>query len=274
MCLILIAERADPRYRLVLAANRDEFLDRPTAEASFWPDAPKVLGGRDLEKGGTWLGTTVDGRWAAVTNFREGERPDQTAPSRGLLTRDYLVGRADARAYAASLVGRAERFPGFNLLVGDERAAFYVTNRPLLVQCVEPGIHGLSNHLLDATWPKVRSGRARMAESLGGGDQTIVARLFALLSDREQAPEVDLPSTGVPPEWERRLSASFIVADGYGTRASTVILVRADGSIRFEERSFGPGGIETGRRSFDLPSHPVGGEDAKTGALSQGRGPF
>jgi uncharacterized protein with NRDE domain len=256
MCLILFAARADPRYRLVLAANRDEFLDRAAAQAAFWADAPHVLGGRDLDKGGTWLGIGSDGRWAAVTNFREGVRSDPAAPSRGLLTRNFLLGEEDAQRYAARVGAQAEQFAGFNLLVGDADGAFYVSNRPPLVQPVEPGVHGLSNHLLDTTWPKVRTGRSRMAALMRQDEDVMVAGLFTLLADREQASDGDLPSTGVTLEWERRLSASFIVADGYGTRASTVILTRADGSIRFEERSFGAGGAEIGRKNFEVPPHP------------------
>ncbi|MGH8632420.1 MAG: NRDE family protein [Burkholderiales bacterium] len=267
MCLILFAERADSRYPLVLAANRDEFLDRPASEAGFWADAPQVLGGRDLDRGGTWLGVTSQGRWAAVTNFREGVRPDPGVRSRGLLTRDFLFGSAAAESYVEQVALQAEQFAGFNLLVGDALAAFYLCNRPLLVQRVPPGIHGLSNHLLNTTWPKVRRGRTAMVDLLGSDEDVLVGGLFALLSDRQQASDGDLPSTGVTLEWERRLSASFILSEGYGTRASTVTLVRADGSIRFEERSFGAGGAEAGRKSFDLPPHPrplhTGGEGGR-----------
>jgi uncharacterized protein with NRDE domain len=257
MCLILFAERAESRYRLVLAANRDEFLDRPSAEGGFWPDAPHVLGGRDLDKGGTWLGVTPEGRWAAVTNYREGVRPDPGMRSRGLLTRDFLLGSASAEGYAEQVAARAGQFAGFNLLVGDASTVFYLSNRPLLVQRVQPGIHGLSNHLLDTTWPKVRRGRTAMADLLGTEEDVLVTGLFALLLDRQQASDGELPATGVSLDWERRLSASFIVSEGYGTRASTVMLIRAQGGIRFEERSFGPGGVEAGRKSFDVPPRPL-----------------
>lgn len=257
MCLILFAERAESRYRLVLAANRDEFLDRPSAEAGFWPDAPHVLGGRDLDKGGTWLGVTPESRWAAVTNYREGVRPDPGVRSRGLLTRDFLLGSASAEDYAEQVAARAGQFAGFNLLVGDTSGVFYLNNRPLLVQRVQPGIHGLSNHLLDTTWPKVRRGRTGMAELLSSDEDMLVAGLLALLSDREQTTDKELPATGVTLDWERRLSASFIVSEGYGTRASTVLLLRSDGSIRFEERSFGVGGGEVGKKSFAVPPRPL-----------------
>jgi uncharacterized protein with NRDE domain len=258
MCLILFAERAEPRYRLVLAANRDEFLDRPSAEAGFWPDAQHVLGGRDLDKGGTWLGVTAGGRWAAVTNYREGVRPEPGVRSRGLLTRDFLLGSAGAEGYAAQVAARAGQYAGFNLLVGDASAVFYLSNRPLLAQRVPPGIHGLSNHLLDTTWPKVVRGRTGMADLLGTGEEErLVSGLLALLADREQAPDGELPVTGVALDWERRLSASFVVSRGYGTRASTVLLVRGDGSIRFEECTFGAGGAEADRKSFHVPPAPA-----------------
>jgi uncharacterized protein with NRDE domain len=256
MCLILFAAGTDSRYRLVLAANRDEFLDRPSAPAAFWAEAPHLLAGRDLDKGGTWLGVSADGRWASVTNFREGVRPDPAARSRGLLTSDFLVGADEAESYARRVAAQAQGYAGFNLLVGDAAGVFYATNRPPLVQQVEPGVHGLSNHLLDTTWPKVRAGRARMAGLLRQDEDQMLAALFALLADRRHASDDDLPSTGVTLEWEQRLSASFVMADGYGTRASTVVLVRADGSIRFEEHSFGAGGTEIGRRTFEVPPHP------------------
>ncbi|HWQ39419.1 MAG TPA: NRDE family protein [Burkholderiales bacterium] len=256
MCLILFAHRAHPRYRLVLAANRDEFLDRPTAVASFWKDAPSVLGGRDLSKGGTWLGVTLDGRWAAITNYREGVRPDPGQRSRGLLAADYLTAAVDARSYATRLEAQLWRYAGFSLLLGDGTGVCCVSNRPPSWQAVAPGVHGLSNHLLDSDWPKVRKGRVRMSALLELEEDALVAALFDLLSDRRQAADVELPCTGVDLAWERTLSASFIVADGYGTRASTVVLIRADGGIRFEERSFGPGAAEFGRRRFE-PVPPI-----------------
>jgi uncharacterized protein with NRDE domain len=179
-------------------------------------------------------------------------RPESGARSRGLLTREFLLGDEDAERYAGRVASQADRYAGFNLLVGDGRSVLYVTNRSPMTQSVGPGVHGLSNHLLDTTWPKVRNGRVRMTALLGEDPDALVGALFDLLADRTQASDDDLPSTGVTLDWERRLSASFVVADGYGTRASTVVVVGADGAIRFEERSFGAGGTEIGQKSFDV----------------------
>jgi uncharacterized protein with NRDE domain len=251
MCLILFAHQASARYRLVLAANRDEFFDRPAAPAQWWPDRPDVLGGRDLSKGGTWLGVTRSGRWSAVTNFREGVRPDPALRSRGFLTAEFLAGQASAEVYASELSGQLSDYAGFNLLVGDGASVWYLGNRPPDVRAVPAGVHGLSNHLLNSQWPKVREGRAGLAALLDADEEKLVAGLFNVLSDRQRAADAELPDSGVGLEWERVLSAKFIVREGYGTRASTVVLIRADGSLRFEERTFAPEGKALSETRFE-----------------------
>jgi len=168
MCLILFAHRAAPGYALVLAANRDEFFSRPTGPAGYWTDAPHVLAGRDLEKGGTWLGVTRDGRWAAITNYRDGSRPETGSRSRGELVARYLSEGSTAMSYAAAVASAAAEYHGFNLLVGDAKGVHYVSNRVARAQVLEPGIYGLSNHLLDTPWPKVERGKREMEALLGG----------------------------------------------------------------------------------------------------------
>jgi uncharacterized protein with NRDE domain len=262
VCLIVFAQHAHPAYRLLVAANRDEFFDRPTARAAFWPDAPEVLGGRDLDKGGTWLAVASRSRWTAVTNFREGVRPDPAAPSRGQLTRDFLLSEDSPGSYAMRVCAAGERFAGFNLLIGDAEAAYYVTNRSAVAQAIEPGVHGLSNHLLDSAWPKVQRSRDRVSHLLermpgvrsksATAEDMLLGGLFEMLADRTQWPDHELPSTGVSLEWERVLSANFVATEkGYGTRTSTVALLRSDGSLYFEERTFGPAGQEAGRQKFE-----------------------
>jgi uncharacterized protein with NRDE domain len=241
MCLILLAREVHPDYSLIVAANRDEFYDRPTARAAFWKDAPRVLAGRDLKAGGTWLGIDRGGRFAAVTNYRQGRREDEAPRSRGHLVSDYLTGALDGRTHIARVEGEAALYNGFNLIAGDAAALFYFSNREGRARELEPGIYGLSNHLLDSPWPKVTAGKSGLTELLAGGGE-LVPSLFRLLSDRSQAADALLPETGVSPEWERLLSSAFIVSEGYGTRSSTVVLVGRDGVVRFEERSFGPGG--------------------------------
>jgi uncharacterized protein with NRDE domain len=256
MCLILIAHRADPHYRLVVAANRDEFFRRPTAPADYWSDAPQILGGRDLEKGGTWLGVATDGRWAAVTNFRDGTSPEPGCRSRGGLVAGYLCGSIRAHAYVASMEQCADEYHGFNLLVGDGGGVHYLSNKDDGSMMLAPGVYGLSNHLLDSSWPKVERGKLALREALAGTAKpdTLIETLLAALSDRSIAEERVLPSTGISKDWEKRLSAAFIGAPGYGTRASTVLLIDHDGEVHFRERSFGERGelLEDRRYRFAL----------------------
>ncbi len=238
MCLILVARQVLPDYPLVVAANRDEFFARPTAEAAAWSDAPQVFAGRDLEAGGTWLGVTNTGRFAAVTNVREPGRPAGDR-SRGLLTRDFLLGGESAAAYVAALDG--EVFAGFNLLLCDGREFWYSSNRSEhdnSPRALPPGIYGVSNHLLDTPWPKLAASKLRFAEALS--HLPAEKGFFDLLADVEIVPDADLPATGVPLEWERRLSAVFVRSPDYGTRASTLLMQQQDGSSTLVERSFGP----------------------------------
>jgi uncharacterized protein with NRDE domain len=261
MCLILIAHRADPRYRLVVAANRDEFFRRPTAAADYWSDAPHVLGGRDLEKGGTWMGVATDGRWAAVTNFRDGASPEPGTRSRGGLVAGYLSGSARAQAYMASMERGVHEYHGFNLLAGDDAGVHYLSNKDDGSRMLAAGVYGLSNHLLDSPWPKVERGKLALREALAGAAKPdgLIETLLTALSDRSIAEERALPSTGIGKDWERRLSAAFIGAPGYGTRASTVLLIDHDGEVNFRERSFGERGelIEDRRYRFVLAQDPI-----------------
>ena len=255
MCLIVFAWKAHPAYSLVLAANRDEFFSRPSMPLDYWDDLSDVLGGRDLQKGGSWLAANVDGRWAAVTNFRDGRASPPSGLSRGQLVRDYVASSEQAEDYALGVARPLADYPGCNLLIGDADSLFFVSNRYEVV-CAEqaaevaPGLHGLSNHLLDTPWPKVERGKRTMQRLLDVDSSALVDRLFDFLADRAPARDDELPSTGVPYEWERTLSAPFIVADGYGTRASTVVLIAHDGTVAMHERSFGVGGSEIGRRAL------------------------
>jgi uncharacterized protein with NRDE domain len=253
MCLILFAHHAHQAYPLVVAANRDEWFRRPTAPAGFWPDAPEVFAGRDLEQRGTWLGITRRGRFAALTNFRDpgSNRPD--APSRGALVSEFLRADVSPGEYLAGLRGEAALYNGFSLLAGDGASLAYFSNREGEIRRLESGVYGLSNSLIDVPWPKVQSGKARLAAALDGGGPDPEA-LLALLDDTDMAVDEALPSTGVSRDWERRLSSLRIVGDGYGTRSSTALLVGADGEVSFVERSFDQGGGEVGvvRERFRL----------------------
>lgn len=234
MCLIVFAVRAHPRFPLIVAANRDEFLTRPTAPASFWSDSPDILAGRDLTAGGTWLGITRQGRFAALTNYRDLRRPrPQVAPSRGALVVQALTGGSDPEG--------TERYDGFNLLFGTADDLRYHNNITGALAHVEGGIHGLSNHLLDTPWPKVLSTERAFTEAIDTAAPDVDA-LFGVLTDRQVAADEQLPDTGLDIVRERALSAPFIVTEGYGTRCSTVIMVGYDGSVHFEERTWQPQG--------------------------------
>ncbi len=240
MCLILFAHGAHPDYPLVIAANRDEYYARPSAKAQFWQDQPQILGGRDLECMGTWLGVTRRGRFAALTNFRDPRERKTDAPTRGKLVSEFLASEREPREYLEEVATVARRYNGFNLLAGDADSVFYFSSRAASLQQVPPGIHGLSNHLLDTPWPKVARGKARLQAVLAEEPNT--EALLDLLHDREPARESELPDTGVGVEMERKLSPALIVSEKYGTRASTAVLFGGDGSVSFTERTILPGG--------------------------------
>ena len=245
MCLIFVAWRAHPDYPLVVAANRDEFFARPAAEAGWWQDCPSVFAGRDLEAGGTWLGLDRDGRFAGLTNFRDPQRNRDGTPSRGALVADFLRGRESTAEALARLQFEGPRYNAFNLLVSDGDSLGIYESASGSARLLEPGLHALSNHLLDTPWPKVTAGKSRLARALRAlPDDT---PLCELLRDDRPAPDAELPRTGVSLAWERMLSSAFIRAPGYGTRCSTVVTRDRHGWTRVTESSWDAVGVETGR---------------------------
>jgi uncharacterized protein with NRDE domain len=267
MCLLVLAWNTHPRFRLVIAANRDEFHERPSAPLAWWNDNARVLAGRDLRVGGTWMGAARSGRFGVVTNYRDLEpAPAPDAPSRGELVTRFLLGSDSPREYLDELRGRASRYAGFSLLVGRARALHYFSNRDgLEARALAPGIYGLSNHLLDSPWPKLQRTRRRLAE-LVDRDLLEPDPLFAMLADREPANEDEIPDTGLPPDWERALSAPFVVHGRYGTRCSTLLLVEQGGRTSMHERRFDASGTLTGATrlqfdSVDTPEPASGRED-------------
>jgi uncharacterized protein with NRDE domain len=255
MCLALIALHAHPKFPLVVAANRDEFHARAAEPAHWW--SRDMLAGRDHAGGGTWFGTTRAGRWALVTNYREGIARDPAAPSRGGLVTDALAAAESASAVAARTSVDGQRFHGFNLLVGDGPSGAYASNRASGALRLPRGIVGLSNHLLDTPWPKVTHGKARMAALLARGDDPLAAA-FDVLADRDHASDAVLPATGISPQWERILSPIFIVSPEYGTRCSTVMTIDDTGMTRFVERSFDKSGQATGEVAHEFRMDPAG----------------
>jgi len=237
MCLILVAHRPEEPIPLLVLANRDEFYDRPSEAADYWPESPAMIAGRDLVSGGAWFGVNNQ-RWATVTNIREGIRDqDSHHRSRGWLVRDYLLGDLSPADYLTSIQAAKEQYAGFNLLLGKGKELWYTTNRETGSKQLEPGIYGLSNHLLDTPWPKTVRGKEALAQLLkrpSFDDEDALA----LLADTTLAPDSELPDTAIPLEWERALSAIFIAMPSYGTRCSTLLLAAADGRQNFVERRY------------------------------------
>ena len=238
MCLVVLGLNAHPLYPLVVAANRDERLDRPAQPAGFWGEPEGLLAGRDLEAGGTWMGVTRAGRFAALTNVRDPRSFEPAAPSRGGLVVRFLEGTDDPVPHLRLLAAEPVRRNGFNLLAGSGGRLAWFSNAGGEPREVEDGVHAVSNALLDTPWPKVRRSAARLARVLARGDAIDPEELFELLGDREPAPDDELPATGVGLAAERVLSSPFIVSPDYGTRGSTLLVVTRDGRAELLERRF------------------------------------
>lgn len=254
MCLILFAHNAHPDWPLIVAANRDEAYARPAAAADFWSDAPQVCAGRDLEKGGTWLGMSRNGRFAAITNYRDGISAKTAPRSRGELTAGFLLGNAGPSTYLDAISDADGEYNDFCLVIGDHDGLWFHSNRTPGATRIAAGVHGLSNSLLDTPWPKVVRGKQELERAIRQNDSNPAASLFAILADRSVAPDHHLPDTGVGAERERDLSPAFIASQLYGTRASTVVLIGRSGHVVFIERRFGPGGAFEGetRHEFEI----------------------
>ena len=262
MCLVAVAWRAHPRWRLAVIANRDEFHGRPAAPAGHDPERADVFGGRDLgardaSSGGSWLLVSTQGRFAAVTNVRAGMQADAAPRSRGALVRGFATGSGTAGAYAAGIGPAAPQFGRFNLLCWDGDGLEFATNHPRFEQRpVAPGVHAMSNGAFDAPWPKsghaTRALEAWLAATEGEATEAALAPLFDALADTTPAPDARLPDTGVGLDLERVLSPPFVRGARYGTRCSTVVLVD-EARITFAERRFGPDAVAQGTTFAQLP---------------------
>ncbi len=248
MCLILFAYQSHPRHPLLLAANRDEFYVRPTAPMAYWEDVPELLAGRDLQAGGTWLGITRGRRFAAITNYRDPRSVLPNAPSRGHLVSDFLKSRESGQTYLERLLPRGSAYNGFNLLLWDGKELLYYSNQNSSPQALQPGIYGLSNHLLNTPWPKVERGRRKLGALLEEGAVPSTEDLLGLLEDRTRATDEALPNTGVSLAWERMLSPLFIESPDYGTRSSTILRVDQQGKVTVAEKTWDNGSL----REFQL----------------------
>ncbi len=270
MCLILFAHQAVPEFPLVVAANRDEFFPRPTQQAQFWhkdedeETQTRLLAGRDLQAGGTWLGIDRSGRFAAVTNIRDPSQYEAKPRTRGELPVNFLNSALSPAQYCDSLSDTFTEYAGYNLLVGDGQSMLFVNNFQRSIETLDPGIYGLSNASLNSPWPKITVGRERLGTLLENPGQLTTDQLIAMMADRHQAADADLPDTGVPLEMERQLSATFIhnTERDYGTRCSTAVIIEDNGLVRFSEQNFDSSGLATEYHFYEFPresGHPVSG---------------
>jgi uncharacterized protein with NRDE domain len=244
MCVVAFAWNAHPRWRLLLAGNRDEVHARPSAALARWPDWG-VIAGRDLQSGGTWVGIDRRGRMAVVTNVRDGFAKPHMGPSRGALPVAFLASPADAATATAGLLAHADDYAPFNLILANDEGCWHLGNHPSQRESLPPGVHGISNGRLDAPWPKTRRLIAALQAWIDAGDEDLQP-LWNAMADERVAPDAELPDTGVGIELERRLSPAFIRGDVYGTRASTIIRVDHAGRGFIHERRFGPNGAFAG----------------------------
>lgn len=260
MCLLVMAWRVHPRYRLIVAANRDEYHARPTAPMDVWRDSPDLLGGRDLSAHGTWLAVDRRRRLGIITNFRDLQARRPEAPSRGGLIPAWLQADLAPAAYLARVEPDAQRYAGFNLLLNDAAGLYYASNRaPAFSKVLPPGVYGLSNLLLDTPWPKLTRVREKFEQWLAAQPAAAASAesasepLFAMLADRTRAlPEPASGARPLSPEWVEILSSPFVVHPTFGTRCSTLVMVGYDGSLFVQERRFDPGGGTLGQSRWSL----------------------
>lgn len=261
MCIAYLSLGVHPHWPLLIAANRDEYHERPALAARPWPEAPHVIAGRDLLAGGTWLGLSLHGRWALLTNYRDPAAHRTDVRSRGELVSDFLQGDASAETYARTVFSRADHYNGFNLIVGQGLNAWYVGNHAACTAPVSlrPGRYALSNHALDTPWPKVERLRNRLDAAMPDGEELALDALYETLRDGQQAHDDTLPRTGVPLETERLLSSIFIVSPHYGTRCSTLIALDPQGRGMFSETRYDPAGVPVERHDWPCQVSMEGG---------------
>lgn len=251
MCLLLLAFDVDKDNALIVAGNRDEFHARPTLDADWWPDQSDILGGRDLQAGGTWLAVHSGGRFATVTNFRDAQPTVGTDRSRGHLVTEFLQSGLAPLDYLQTI--RGTDYAGFNLLVCDGQSLGYLSNRDGGLAELPGGIYGLSNATLDTPWEKVERSKTRLARLLAT-DRVNDTELMRLLGDRNKGPVGEVQSDRLPFTTAHAITAPFIVLPDYGTRCSTIVRSSQDGEWSFLERRFDATGMCIGESKFSFSS--------------------
>lgn len=256
MCLITFNFNPFANRTLVIAANRDEFYKRPTQPVHFWKEDSAIFAGKDLEAGGTWMGISLYGRFAAITNFRDGKYLKKYETSRGNIVKRFLQVSDNINDFITFLEKEKDNYAGYNLLFMENNNMFWFSNKSDTVQLLEPGTYGLSNHLLDTEWPKVVKAKTALKEFVKSGDKNV---LFGMLKDTTIAQDDQLPDTGVPFELEKMLSAPFIISPEYGTRSSTVAEIFLDGSVKYEEHLYDhiAGQFIINNYNFDMRSNTI-----------------
>ena len=249
MCLIVFAWKSHPDYKLILAANRDEFHGRPSQEAHWWPDLPNILAGRDLQAGGTWLAATRSGRFAAVTNYRELQRGQAGLRSRGEIVTNFVSTDVDAMTFVSTFAD--DIYAGVSILAADHENICYTSNRGDKPVSLAPGIYGLSNASLDTPWSKLTRSKEALT-TLIDSDKVNTTELLRLLGDKTPAASSEVDSSELPFRLARTLTAPFIVSDTYGTRCSTILLFANDGRVDFFERRFAADGTASGDSNFSF----------------------
>ncbi len=251
MCLLLISFKNHPVYKIIVAANRDEFYNRPASAASFWNEHPALLAGRDLQAGGTWLGITKSGKFSAITNYRDASAMKNDAPSRGKLVSGFLINPISPFEYSEQLKKTGGMYNGFNLLFSDNSVLYYYSNQTGKALSLSTGIYGLSNHLLDTPWPKVEKSKKSFSQILKNKNIS-APDLFGILSDSSVPPDELLPDTGVGLEIERAVSPVFVSTPMYGTRSSTVILIDYEGNVIFIEKTLDKTSGNWSKKEFEF----------------------
>lgn len=252
MCILFLAVNQHPRYPLIIAANRDEFYARPTASSHYWPSMPNMLAGQDLEAGGTWMGVSAEGRFAALTNIRAPSPPRIESRTRGELVTQFIENGIDASQYATQLSANHNRYRGYNLLFGHWNSLQVYNNHLDRVEQVEDGYHGLSNAHFNAPWPKIEFGKAQMQHICEQSDEVDLEALFELMRNETKAPDADLPKTGIPFEKEKQLSSVFINIPDYGTRGTTIMSVDHAGNVNWCERVYNAAGEQESQKCFEF----------------------
>jgi uncharacterized protein with NRDE domain len=253
MCLILFALQAHPEFKLIVAANRDEYYQRPTAPADWWEEDSFLLAGKDLEAGGTWMGITKKGKFAALTNYRSSHPPKSNAPSRGALVSRYLLSDIPGQEYLEEVRLKGSQYNGFNLILGDMDTLYYYSSVQGDFIRISPGFHGLSNAFLDTPWPKMEKGKRILEQQVLGQMQVSSEMIFSLLKDTGTPPVHELPDTGIGIRYEKILSSIFIKSSQYGTRSSTVLLVDGNNRVTFAEKGFAPPSHKTYQFAIQSP---------------------